>query len=118
MVLTHIDLLRPVREWQPPYNIHTPDSLKANMIRETIESVASLLGINCDRIAAVNLKPGSEYNVEQGLIPTVLQHLEDAKRSRYLRCLQNYQKEDYWRRLWRQSKNAGRFIARKGFELF
>ncbi len=118
VVLTHIDQLRPLREWQPPYNIADPDSLKAAMIRQYIEAIAADLNMSSDQIAAVSLAPGNFYNVEEGLIPTILQQLDRANGIRYTRCLKNYHQEDYWRRLWKQSKNAGRFIAKKGFEVF
>ncbi|WP_160172685.1 GTPase family protein [Methylomarinum vadi] len=117
-VLTHIDQLRPVREWQPPYNIVAADSVKASMIRQAIEMVAKDLQIRDDQVAAVSLLEGREYNIEEGLIPTILQQLEQARRIRYTRCMKNYHKEDYWRRLWLQSKNAGRFIVKKGFSAF
>lgn len=118
VVMTHIDQLRPMREWKPPYNIADPDSLKSDMIRQSIDAIAKDLNINSDQIAAVCLAPGNLYNVEEGLIPTILQQLDHAKAIRYTRCLRDYHQEDYWRRLWRQSKNAGRFIAKKGFEAF
>jgi predicted GTPase len=118
VVMTHIDQLRPLREWKPPYNITDPDSLKSNMIRLAIDAIAKDLKINSDQIAAVSLAPGNHYNVEEGLIPTILQQLDHAKGIRYTRCLRDYHQEDYWRRLWTQSKNAGRFIAKKGFEVF
>jgi GTP-binding protein EngB required for normal cell division len=118
VVLTHIDQLRPLREWQPPYNIADPDSLKAILIRQYIEAIAADLNISSDQIAAVSLAPGNFYNVEEGLIPTILQQLDRANGIRYTRCLKNYHQEDYWRRLWKQSKNAGRFIAKKGFNVF
>jgi uncharacterized protein len=118
VVMTHIDQLRPMREWKPPYNIADPDSLKSDMIRQSIDAIAKDLNINIDQIAAVSLAPGNLYNVEEGLIPTILQQLDYAKGIRYTRCLRDYHQEDYWRRLWRQSKNAGRFIAKKGFEAF
>jgi predicted GTPase len=117
-VVTHIDQLRPLREWKPPYNIADPDSLKSNMIRQSIDAIAKDLNINSDQIAAVSLAPGNLYNVEEGLIPTILQQLDHAKGIRYTRCLRDYHQEDYWRRLWKQSKNAGQFIAKKGFEVF
>lgn len=118
VVLTHIDQLRPVREWKPPYNIAEPDSLKATMIRQAIDGVATDLNVHSDQIAAVNLAPGRHYNVEEGLIPTMLQQLDRAQGIRYTRCLKSYHKEEYWRRLWIQSKNAGRFVAKKGFKVF
>jgi predicted GTPase len=118
VVMTHIDQLRPLREWKPPYNIADPDSLKSDMIRQAIDAIAKDLKINSDQIAAVSLAPGNLYNVEEGLIPTILQQLDHAKGIRYTRCLRDYHQEDYWRRLWKQSKNAGQFIAKKGFEVF
>ena len=118
VVITHIDQLRPLREWKPPYNIADPDSLKSNMIRQAIDAIATDLKISGNQIAAVSLAPGNLYNVEEGLIPTILQQLDYAKGIRYTRCLRDYHQEDYWRKLWTQSKNAGRFIAKKGFEAF
>lgn len=118
VALTHIDQLRPVREWSPPYDVIKPGSTKAQAIRLMMDAVTTELGLNIDQIAPVNLKPGFEYNVEEGLVPAVFQQLEQAKQVRYLRCLKEYRKEDYWRRLWKQSKGAGQFIAKKGFSIF
>jgi hypothetical protein len=118
VALTHIDQLRPLREWHPPYDVMNPCSAKAQAIRTIMDVVTKELGLNIDQIAPVNLNPGFEYNVEEGLIPAIFQQLEQAKQMRYLRCLKEYHKEDYWRRLWKQSKRAGQFIAKKGFSTF
>ncbi len=118
VALTHIDQLRPIREWNPPYDVIKPCSAKAQAIRLTMDAVTTELGLNLDQIAPVNLKPGFEYNVEEGLVPAIFQQLEQAKQVRYLRCLREYHKEDYWRRLWKQSKGAGQFIAKIGFSAF
>lgn len=113
VALTHIDQLRPIREWRPPYDVMNPDSPKAQAIRLMMDAVSKDLGLNIEQIAPVNLKRGFEYNIEEGLIPAVFQQLEQAKQVRYLRCLKQYHKEDHWRRLWSQSKRAGQFIAKK-----
>lgn len=118
VALTHVDQLRPVREWNPPYDVIDPRSAKAQAIRLAMETVAKELGLNIDQVAPVNLKEGNEYNVDEGLIPAIFQQLEQAKQVRYLRCLKEYRKEDYWRRLWKQSKAAGQFIAKQGFSAF
>jgi hypothetical protein len=52
------------------------------------------------------------------LIPAIFQQLEQAKQVRCLRCLKEYHKEDYWRRLWKQSKRAGQFTAKKRLGTF
>jgi predicted GTPase len=118
VALTHVDQLRPVREWNPPYDVMRPLSAKAQAIRLAMETVAKELGLNIDQVAPVNLKAGYEYNVEEGLVAAIFQQLEQAKQVRYLRCLKEYHKEDYWRRLWRQSKGAGQFIAKQGLGAF
>jgi predicted GTPase len=118
VALTHIDQLRPFKEWRPPYVVMNPSSAKAQTIRQMMDAVAKELGLNIDQIAPVNLKPGFEYNVEDGLIPAIFQQLDQARQVRYLRCLKEYHKEDHWRRLWKQSKRAGQFIAAKGLSTF
>jgi predicted GTPase len=114
-VLTHIDQLRPVREWRPPYDAINPCSPKAAAIRQMMDVVKKELDLNIEQIVPVNLKPGSEYNVNDGLIPAIYQQLDQANQLRYLRCLKEHQQEDRWRKLWKQSKRAGRFIALKGW---
>jgi predicted GTPase len=118
VALTHIDQLRPLREWQPPYNVIQPCGAKAQAIRQMMETVAHELALTLAQIAPVNLKHGVEYNIEEGLIPAIFQQLEHAKQVHYLRCLKDYQHEDRWRRLWKQSKQAGQFIANKSLGLF
>jgi predicted GTPase len=115
VALTHIDQLRPLREWLPPYDIMKPCSAKAQAIRFMMDTITHELDLTVDQIAPVNLKIGFEYNVEEGLIPAIFQQLDQAKQVRYLRSLKAYHKEDYWHRLWKQSKRAGRFIAKNGF---
>ena len=114
VALSHIDRLRPFREWSPPYDVVTPANAKARSIRQAMEISAEQLGIDIDRIVPVNLKSGQLYNVEEGLLPAILQNLESATRLKYLRCLEEYKSRSQWQALWRQSKNAGRFIAREG----
>ena len=114
VVLTHIDQLRPLREWSPPYRLHNPDTAKARSIRQALEITAKALDVPLDHIAPVCLHPARLYNVKEGLIMTILQHLDQAQQRRYLRCVQTYRREEYWRKLWRQSKNAGKFIVKHG----
>lgn len=118
VALTHIDRLRPFREWNPPYNLNDLGSMKSQSIRIAMESVARELEISIDQIAPVNLNPGFEYNIEEGLIAAMFQQLDQAGQMRYLRCLNDYRKEDQWRLLWKQSQKAGRFITKKGFGVF
>lgn len=116
VVLSQIDRLRPVREWQPPYNIATPDTPKAQTIRQAMETVATDLNVPLERVVPVVLKPERLYNLEEGLLPAILHALSAAQRVRYLRCLADYHHWERWQQLWQQSLNAGRFIVDKGLE--
>jgi len=114
VALSHIDRLRPFREWSPPYDVADPDNAKARSIRQGMDVTAEQLEIDIDQVVPVNLKSGQLYNVEEGLLPAILQNLEPATRLKYLRCLEEHKSRSQWQALWRQSKNAGRFIAREG----
>lgn len=114
VALSHIDRLRPFREWSPPYDVVAADSAKARSIRQAMEITAEQLGIDIDQVVPVNLKNGQLYNVEEGLLPAILQNLESATRLKYLRCLEEHKSRSQLQALWRQSKNAGRFISREG----
>jgi predicted GTPase len=110
-VTTHIDRLRPVREWQPPYNIQQPNIAKAHSIRQACLAIAQDLGLSPDCIVPVCLSPEKPaYNIEDGLMPLIHEHLNAAQRVRYLRCLRQQQAESYWRHWRKQALLAGQLI--------
>jgi uncharacterized protein len=112
-VATHCDRLRPVREWQPPYNIRQPHNAKAHSIRQACEAIAQELSLPLDCIVPVCLaadKPA--YNIEDGLMPLIHEHLNAAQRVRYLRCLRLHQAESYWRQWRKQALHAGQLILK------
>ena len=57
IVLTHIDVLRPRREWIPPYNIVSPDSVKAHAIRGALQAVSADLQLPPELIVPTCLLP-------------------------------------------------------------
>ncbi len=114
-VATQIDRLRPIREWQPPYNIDQPYNAKAHNIRQACEAIAEDLRLPLDCVVPVCLAPGqAAYNIEDGLMPLIHEHLNEAQRVRYLRCLRQQQAEGYWRQWRKQAQQAGRLIFRSG----
>ena len=116
IVLTHIDGLRPFREWNPPYNVEEPTNPKARMIREAIEAVAQDLQVEADAVIPVCLEQGRIYNVDEALIPAVLERIPDAGRARYLRALKEFKDEQAWRMLGQQAKAGGRLLKHLGLQ--
>lgn len=117
VALTHIDQLRPIREWSPPYNLADPQTPKARQIREAVEVTASDLAVEVDQVIPVNLAPGQIYNVDEGLVPAILNVLGAADRAKYLRCLKEFRDEQYWSQLRTQAKNTGRILLQAGMRL-
>ncbi len=115
--LTHIDRLRPLQEWDPPYRLDPAEGLKAEQIVAAIEAVAADLAVPPADVIPVCLLPGRMYNVEEALVPAILECLPVAQRVKYARCLRQQRDEEYWRQLWRQTMGAGRVLRdwlRKG----
>jgi uncharacterized protein len=88
VVATHIDELRPHREWSPPYNFLEGDSPKELSIREAIDVIARDFQISLDRVIPVCLAPHIEYNVEETLMPALGAALPEADRAKFLRLVE------------------------------
>ena len=108
--LTHIDRLRPLQEWSPPYQLDPPQGPKAQQIAEAVEAVAADLAFPPVEVVPVCLLPERMYNVAEALVPAMLDRLPAAQRVKYVRCLRQQRDEQYWRRLWQQTIGAGRVL--------
>ena len=111
VVLTHIDRLRPIAEWAPPYNLGAAGQPKAASIRAASEAVASDLGIAASDVIPVSLAAGTAYNID-ALWAAMIIVLPDAKRARLTRRLDDAKSEWNWSRVWDQAASAGRVIGR------
>ena len=117
VVLNKIDLLRPLREWEPPYDIEQAVRPKAQLIRQVLEVVAQDLEAPTESVIPVCLEHGKVYNVQEALIPSILGSLEESLRHKYLRCLPDLQSRQNWEQSWEQAREAGRLVARGGLRL-
>jgi predicted GTPase len=117
LVLTHIDMLRPRREWSPPYNIVSPNTAKAYAIRDAMQAVATELQLAPELIVPVCLLPERLYNVEEALVPLLIQVLPDAKRVLLLRSLKTLRQQEEWELLGRQARATGRLLLQLGGEV-
>ena len=112
---TQIDRLRPLREWQPPYNIQHSKRPKEHCIRQACGAIAQDLSLPLDHIVPVCIAPEqAAYNIEEGLIPLIHEQLNEAQRVCYLRCLRYQQDISYWKHLKQQAIQAGQLILKLG----
>ena len=110
VALSHIDRLRPPREWQPPYDLAQPKGTKAEGIRAAVEAVSTDLAVPIGSVIPVCLAEGRVYNVGDALWSAMLECLDAAQRSRLLRCQDARRREESWSLLRKQLANAGRFL--------
>lgn len=114
-VATHIDRLRPLREWLPPYNIQQPETHKAQSIHDACMALAQDLTLTPECIVPVCLATDKKpYNIDEGLLPLIHERLNDAQRVRYLRCLREQKSEEYWQQWRKQVGQLGQIILRLG----
>jgi predicted GTPase len=117
VVLSKIDLLRPLREWEPPYDLEQAERPKAQSIRQALEAVAQDLEVPTESVIPVCLEYGKVYNVQEALIPSILRSLEESLRHKYLRCLPDLQSRQHWEQSWEQAREAGHLLAKGGLRL-
>ena len=79
LALTHVDELRPAKEWAPPYDTAAPAGPKARAIRAAVDAVARALDLPADAIVPVAMPPGWEpYNLD-ALWARIAVELDEAK---------------------------------------
>lgn len=110
VVMSHIDLLRPVGAWQPPYDLNDQQDTKAISIRAALQAVATDLAVPVEQVIPVCLKEGRVYNVNDTLWAAILNHQDAALRVRLLRCLDAKKRAEDWALLRRQLISTGRFL--------
>ena len=110
VVASFADRLRPLNEWQPPYDLAHPASSKATNIAAAVRVIAADLAIAVEQVIPVCLLPGKVYNVDDTLWAAILNHQDKALRVRLMRCLDARKRAEDWIMLRRQLAGAGRFV--------
>lgn len=87
-IVTQVDRLRPIREWQPPYDWVWGDRPKEKSIREAIQYRTEILGEFCDRVLpVVTADPKSErqgWNIDS-LSLSLIEAIAPVKQLRLVR---------------------------------
>jgi uncharacterized protein len=111
LVLTHIDALRPFKEWDPPYDLAAPRNAKSQAIRSAMEAVSAELKFAADEIVPVRIDSSvAPYNID-ALWAKIIELMPAAQRVRLLRILGDMKSASAWGALWSQAANAGRVIG-------
>ncbi|MBW4517533.1 MAG: 50S ribosome-binding GTPase [Timaviella obliquedivisa GSE-PSE-MK23-08B] len=94
-IVSQVDRLRPVREWEPPYDWQWGDRPKEIAIREAVEYRAQLLGEFCDRVLPIVMGDSSAggsgrmaWGIE-ALSLALLEAIAPAKQLRLAHFLRN-----------------------------
>ncbi len=86
-VLTHIDLLSPALEWDPPYHWQQPQRPKEQQIDQAVAAVREQLGDFLAGVVPVCAAPQKEYGLQEWLLPALVELLQEARAVALLRCL-------------------------------
>lgn len=110
VVMSHIDQLRPAKEWKPPYDLSKSRSEKARNIVDAMSAVAVDLDVTAEDIVPVCLAEERQYNVDDALWAAILSHESEAERVRFMRCMETRKREENWALIQKQLLSAGRLL--------
>jgi predicted GTPase len=87
-VVTHVDVLSPVREWSPPYEWRSGSRPKEESIRGAVEYVRQLFGRDIVDVVPVASpdEPLRQWGVGEELIPAMLPHLDASRTAAVLKA--------------------------------
>ena len=110
-ILTHIDLLSPAMEWAPPYHWQLPERTKERQIQEAQATVREQMGpylVGCVPICSA---PEKVYGIEEWVLPTILELLDEAHGVALLRCLRAEADAGKVRKIFQQLLAAGQQLG-------
>lgn len=110
-VLTHIDLLSPALEWEPPYNWRTATRPKEQQMRLALQAAAEQFGNRLAAIVPVCTTPGKVFGIEEELLPTLVEKLGEARAVSFLRVLRAEADAGKVRKVFEQMMRVGKEIA-------
>lgn len=112
LCLTHIDLLSPMIEWEPPYSWETPKLPKEKSIHDAIRSMRSLFGDDVTEIIGVcsDVERNRSFNINEGLIPALANVLDSGKAVAVLKAYERNLDQDRFSALLNQLKTSGKTL--------
>jgi uncharacterized protein len=111
-VLTHIDLLTPAMEWQPPYDWETPERPKEKQIHQALETVGEQFQESLAGCVPVCAEPSRKFGIEEALLPAMVQLLPQARAVQLVRALHKEADGQKVQRILQQLLSAGKMAFR------
>jgi len=112
VVLTHIDLITPAMEWQPPYDWRAGMRPKEVAIRDAVAAAGEIFGKDTVAIVPVCTTSGQELGVRDQLLAAIATQLGDARGVSFLRTLHAEAAVDKTMKVIGQAMNVGRELWR------
>ncbi|GEM_PF-800445 len=103
---TGIDQLRPLAEWDPPYDPDNPVRPKEKAIAAFLQALAEDLQIPRNRVCGVCTARDRQWNIRGGLLPLLQQALREADPRRRRRHLHGYRNTTRLGKLFKQIGHA------------
>lgn len=113
-VLTHVDGLRPVMEWSPPYDYQTPKSAKERSIHDALAYNRELFGplLTAAVPACTDVARGRVFGINEWVLPVLVALLDEARGCALVRMLHKDAQAGRYRRVFRQLYQAGGVLLR------
>jgi predicted GTPase len=111
-VVSHVDLLSPKMEWQPPYDWHYPRQPKEQNIHQALAAVQEQLGDYLAAAVPVCTAAGRLYGIEEALLPVLAARLDEVHAVSLLRCLHAESDTRKVRKVFEQLLAVGKTLAR------
>ncbi|WP_437206523.1 GTPase [Planctomicrobium sp. SH664] len=112
--LTHIDLLSPALEWNPPYQWQAPQSRKEHSIHDAVEYVRSQFSDVTRSVVPVcsDVERGRSSRVIEDLFPALLSVLSEGQMASLIRTYHEQLDRERWNSVLRQLRNSGKNLLR------
>lgn len=107
VALTHVDLLTPAMEWSPPYDWMTGTRPKERSLQEAVDVARDSFPDVAGMIPCCTAE-GRVWNVQEALLPALVNLLGEAKAVSLLRCLHAEADEGKVKKVLIQLWSAGR----------
>jgi len=111
-VLTHIDGLRPVLEWAPPYDWQAGERPKEKSIRDAVSYQREVFGDRLVAIAPVCTDVAHDrlYGLQDWLLPAIVSKMSEARACAFLRYLHEDWNDHKIEHLWQQLSAIGKSL--------